>query len=365
MAPLLAQQESRYGQQADRALKRKRSVEFLANSDSKKSRFQVQPKSQLSSLARILQQYGLLEIIVSTLCHDDILALMLASKEICAAIVPRPGSLTNLLGKLRCSGQGIRIRRENHRKSTFFYAYDCTEYARCASDEPNHNIESRPCMDCKVTTCDECRIHCVYQSIIEKPCSEDEIASYSGFVLLSPYEVPILSHHHLYNNTEGSVPRWQDPSNGLCQKYHDQGFIDVPLEFDAYGPPEFVQDILDLDLGQNSFAMSTSSNVPNPSPVLKAFYSGTEQRKRWFCNACLPSSFAKPLDASQQKVCECTLRKHVLDRWLCLRCYQKEVAAFENTYLANTEKCACGKPSDSIICLWCESAVVSKAARTG
>ncbi|KAF5845197.1 hypothetical protein GGP41_001265 [Bipolaris sorokiniana] len=203
-----------------------------------------------------LREYGLLENVLSCLCPDDLLALLLCSKSIYQTLVPQPGSLENLLGKLRCSGKGVRIRRERHVKSSFFYAYECSEYVECGAIDGV--AESRPCTNCKVTTCNECRIHCVYQSIFEKPCEDDELPNYSGFILLSPSEIPILSPHHLKDNL--TTPQWQAPSPATSAPYHDQGFIDVPLEEESFGPPECVDDFLNLNLGTCTFAGPVASN---------------------------------------------------------------------------------------------------------
>jgi hypothetical protein len=300
------------------------------------------------SLLRMVRQYGLLEALISNLCADDLLALLLSSKSMYQAIAPRPGSLETLLGKLNCSGRGVAMRNKRHKKSSFFYTYQCTEYVRCRANN------TRPCSRCKVATCDDCRIHCVYQSHFEKPCEDDELPNFSGFVLLSPPEVPILSPHHM--EPDPPTPQWQDPSLGQAGPYHDQGYIDVPFEEDIYGPPELVEDILDLDLGQYTLTTSaSSSDVPDPSPVLAAFHHTAEQRKRWFCKICLPS--LRP-QGGKFTPCHCTLRNKFLDRWLCLRCYEKEEVLLSKTYSTHIDQCGCGQQSGSLFCLWCRGDVL-------
>jgi hypothetical protein len=268
----------------------------------------------------VFHEYGLLELIVSNLYPDDLLALLLCSKATHETIAPQPGSLENLLGKLKCSGKGVQIRNKRHKKSAFFYAYDCTESIKCGAKASD--TERRPCVKCRVSTCDECRIHCVYQSIYETPCDKDELPNFSGFILLSPSEIPILSPHHMASDDTG--PQWQDPSHSSHAPHHDQGFIDVPFDEDSFGLPESVKDLLELDLGNHTLAASASSSVAHPSPVLRALYQTTEQRKRWFCDECLPSDVILNRKAPQASQCQCTLRHRFLDRWLCLRCYEKE-----------------------------------------
>jgi hypothetical protein len=312
---------------------------------------------QTCPLTAILREYGLLEAILAELRPNDLLSLLLSSKSIHQTLAPRPGSLTNLLGKLRCSGRGVEIRKGRHKKSTFFYAYECTEYVPCSATVKARSVEMRPCVSCKVTTCDECRIHCVYQSHFEKPCDEDELPNFSGFVLLSAPEIPILSPHHLVPDEPTS--KWQDPSQGLAGPYHDQGFMDVPYEDEAFGPPEDVSALLDIDLGRHALAGSVLSNVLDPSPVLRTLHEVTEQRKRCFCDACLSPQLAERPQGCELKVCQCTLRSHLLDRWLCLQCYETEENSFAKAYSHNRQRCGCGQQTINTICMWCRGLVLN------
>jgi hypothetical protein len=313
---------------------------------------------QTCPLVEIFREYGLLETIFGGLGPDDLLALLLSSKAIHQALVPRSGSLENLLGKLHCSGSGVNIRNKIHKKSTFFYTYKCKEYVQCSATVKGRCVETRPCVKCRVATCDECRIHCVYQSNFENPCDEDELPNFSGYVLLSAPETPILSPHHLA--PDEATPRWQDPSIGLTKPYHDQGFIDTPFEDDAFGPPEDVRALLDIDLGRHVLASSALSNVLDPSPVLRALHQATEQRKRKFCDACLPPELAKHSKGGKFHVCQCTLKSHFLNRWLCLRCYETEVASITKAYPNHRHRCDCQQRVGNTVCMWCYGSVIDK-----
>ena len=304
---------------------------------------------QRCPLMEVFHEYGLLEMIISSLYPDDLMALLLCSKTMHKTILPQSSSLENLLGKLKCSGRGVRIRNKRHKKSTFFDAYDCTEYIKCGAKESD--TECRPCSRCKVSTCDECRIHCVYQSIYETPCDEDELPNFSGFILLSPSEIPILSPHHM--SSDHSAPEWESPAHGSSAPHHDQGYIDVPFEEDSFGLPECVEELLELDLGSHTLAASASSNVVHPSPVLRALYQATEQRKRWFCNDCLPKDGSDSRRSLQDSQCQCTLRNRFLDRWLCLRCYEAEETDLDTMFAEHKEHCACGRQAGNKTCLWC------------
>lgn len=336
-------------------------------------------------LAIIARQYQLLESIIGHLQADDLLALALTSKALNKSIFASSTSLQNLLGRLKCSGRGIQIRNECHKKSTFFYSYNCTEYVKCGSDTPLPKFEIKPCITCKVATCNECRIHCTYQSIYEAPSDpddEEELPNFSGFVLLQPLEQPILSPHHLISETSSAAARWRDPSEGHMTPYHDQGYLDVPLETAASAPSECIEDILDLDLGSQSLvSMSGDSRYAAPSPVLSSLCQVTEARKVDICTSCAEDDMSCDICATKPNTtralaanevleeprltpavtCHCTLRSHILDRWLCLRCYSsEETAVAERAHAMNSDKegiCHCGKLAKHVLCLWCQGII--------
>ncbi|KAF1833011.1 hypothetical protein BDW02DRAFT_570512 [Decorospora gaudefroyi] len=328
--------------------KRKRSPDGLVETRKKIHEECLVEPPQQCPLIEVFRQYGLLETIVSNLCPDDLKALLSCSKSMHQTLVPRPGSLENLLRKLTCSGRGVRIRNKRHKKSRW---YD-VEYIPCSTVNPQTEVHA--CVNCKVSTCDECRIHCVYQSMFEHPNQEDELPYVSGFVLLSAPEIPILSLHQIAPDYD--VAEWldpSDPSTGQIGPYHDQGFIDVPYESVSFGPPECVKDILDLDLGQYTLAGSAHSHVADPSPTLEALHHVTEQRKRIFCDACLPPQLADRQGSSQTTLCRCTLRGRFLGRWLCLRCYETEEASMLTAYCDHFKQCGCGEQVGNTVCLWC------------
>jgi hypothetical protein len=333
----------------------------------------------------ITRQYQMIESIVTSLRAKDLLALALTSKSLYESIFTAPSSLENLLGRVQCSGRGIEIRKERHKKSSFFYSYNCTQYVQCGSNTTHRDVETKPCVTCKVATCNECRIHCVYQSIYEPPSDPDdgaELPNFSGFVLLQPLEQPILSPHHLISETSSTVPRWQDPSEGPSAPYHDQGYLDVPLETGASAPPECIEDVLDLDLGcQSLVSMSGDSRYAAPSPVLLSLCQVTEARKVEICTSCMEIGAIHSLQAMQSNAaarppadktadqpcsrpttaCHCTLRSRILDRWLCLRCYSAEESTFRALARnANSDSggvCHCGELSSHSLCLWCHGTI--------
>jgi hypothetical protein len=169
--------------------------------------------------------------------------------------------------------------------------------------------------------------------------------------------------------------RWQDPTMSIQGPYHDQGFLDLPLESTHYGPPERIETILDLDLGQYSLTtFSASSHFGNPSPVFRSLCKAIDMRKLDVCFTCFESQAPKGpgalrpalpqltwLETAQAtgpiQPCHCTLRKHIVDRWVCLRCYEGEVHAMAqatSSPCGKTGLCRCGSHDAMYtLCLWC------------
>lgn len=367
-------------------MKRKRSADLTSLSSQKQKVNNLEATTPRSSLiVEVLREYELLASVVSNLCADDLLALALTSKALHGAIMLRPVSLRNLLGRLRCSGKGIAIRNECHQKSKFFYEYDCTEHVQCGSADTTREIETKPCATCKVATCDECRVHCVYQSIFEAsndPDDPSELPNFSGFVMLKPHEHPILSPHHLVLVPQKQcIERWKDPFLGCSKSYHDQGYLDAPLVSLIPAPPESIEDVLDLDLGEQSLmTFHEDSRYSCPSPALASLCEVSESRKITVCDDCFDSRrpHQSPIEDSDAKIspkaagsgsCHCTMRKRFLSRWLCLRCYQNEERTIEKCVETESSRnsglCRCGTEACRIACLWCWGEIADKIAHDG
>lgn len=333
-------------------------------------------------LLEVLRQYGLLESMVTSLKPKDLLALALSCKAAYSALFPRPGSLDNLLGRMPCCGKGVEIRKRMHHKSTFYYAYQCTEFAQCRTASGRKMIDERPCVTCKLSTCDECRIHCVYQTIYETLDDPEDLPNFSGFVLLDSKECAILSPHHLSTEDVELLPKWQDRAlNAAAGPYHDQGFLDMPLEVDLPGTPERISDALDLDVGLNSLlTWSGNSQFGFPSPVLRSLCNAAEERKLSTCEECfndaqkgykklkpeLPKLCWLSSHRSQQVLeeCHCSMRSHILDRWQCVSCYKSEttiIKRLRNEFLLSGKRsCRCGQVTQRTICLWCWGEVLEE-----
>lgn len=305
-------------------------------------------------LLRVLAQYGLLISIVSNFSPEDLFSLAATSKATYKAIFSGETSRLNILSKMSCDGKGIAIRHANHKKSQYSTGPRCTEYVQCGTHDLTRVVETQPCVSCHQTTCNECRIHCVFQSIMEAPNTSGELPTYSGFALLSPSEMGILTPAH-----------FNGPSVTINSPYHDQGFLDTPLESESYATPESIEEILDFDLGEGSLRLSNSSDEPHPSPVIQAFWEYTEKRKIATCRPCRREERMEfDGEEASDHDCHCTLRTHLLDRWMCLKCFQNETQRNETLYESQkdpTVRCKCDHWSNAKetrvptrrTCLWC------------
>jgi hypothetical protein len=367
-----------------RTMKRKRSGEIPYGRRLRRQTNVSTPAVTTSKLlVDVLSQYGLLNMVVSYICAEDLLALILTSRALHEAIIPRSTSLKNLLSRLSCSGKGIEIRNMCHKKSKYFEIFGCTEYAKCGSDATERSVETKSCATCDVATCDECRIHCVYQTIYQAPSDlndPSELPCFSGFVMLHPHEQPILSPHHLPTDGTHDISRWEDPSKSSSGPYHDQGYLDVPLELSVTAPPEAIEDILDLDLGQRALPLVSEDSRHGhgfPSPVLNSICRVVDARKIELCEWCFKDKapygpaatipfgdfvtslpwLTRTTAFSPIEPCHCTLRTRFLDRWLCLRCYENEENVIGectvDSPMKNARMCQCGWISSHTLCLWC------------
>lgn len=310
-------------------------------------------------LIRILEQYGLLACITRHLFPKDLQALAATSRMAYNAIFPRKSSRASLFKKMRCDGGGVALRKVFHPKSE--YSRDATETVQCGALTKDRDVESHPCVRCQVTTCNECRVHCVYQSIRHPADEPDEFDNYSGFILLDGAEMGILSHSHMLSND--SLP--EDVKRWGSSPHHDQGFLDIPLDSDTFVPPVEIEELINIDLGMRPITAELSSGATHPSSILRTFWDITEKRKRPCCESCL----ARYLCSSDKShtVCRCTLKSHFLDRWLCLCCHQKEQKTIEKLTEGALHKypeyCECGETlsddTEHVICLWCSREVMN------
>lgn len=251
------------------------------------------------------------------------------------------------------------------------------------------SFRSKPCDVCLQTTCDECRIHCVYGSIQQPAEEPDELPELSGFALLvrklsgdcflttypstlgavsltyfqAPREMRILTPAHM--GSAETIPP---------MPYHDQGYLDIPLECSFDAKTESIDAILDFNLGSGPLRLSEFSTARHPSPVIEAFWEITENRKRWICRDCYAETCRQQDMTWPPHNCSCTLRKAFLDRWLCVPCYKMEQKDLKETFPTSRKRCRnkcqpCGnllrRSSPRLMCLWCWGSVVDSTLGIG
>lgn len=322
-------------------------------------------------LIHILEQYGLLISIISNLTPEDFFALAATSKATYRAMVSGNTSIANLLGHMPCSGKGVALRRSLHQRSSASTSSNCVHLDVCASCNPTKAVDTNPCARCSHATCDECRIHCVFNSTIEPAEDEDELPTYSGFALLDSADMGILTPAHL--NCSGSAP---------TSPYHDRGFLDAPWTSQQHAAPEELSEVMDFPIGDRPLRLADNSTARHPSCVIKAFWEYSEgksmvhhlvkarqvddwtERKLRLCEPCWETRRSRDM-------CRCTIRRRVLGRWLCLECFYQESQAIkdvtrEQMHTGSTDgicyiRCHCGDIFDEsacrIECLWCRGEV--------
>ncbi|CAI6342230.1 unnamed protein product [Periconia digitata] len=346
-------------------MKRKRSQETLVPLLQKRTANRRTKKTggKPCRLLKILGQYGLLASIAGNLLPRDLFALAATSKSTYETIFPCKESRTNLFAKMACAGRGVALRRLHHQKSIYFTQYKCEEYAQCQAESHTETSKSKPCEVCLQTTCDECRIHCVYGSIQQPAEATDELPELSGFALLAPEEMRLLTPAHMGLTTVAST-----------MPCHDQGFLDIPIESTEDAKVEYIDDILDFDLGRGALRLSNSSTASHPSPVIQAFWDVTENRKRRICAECYEETRSRQNITGPPHSCCCTLRTVFVDRWLCLPCYQAEQRNLQATFPTSRKWCGircqpCGtslqKSASCLMCLWCWGIVADPTLEDG
>lgn len=308
-------------------------------------------------LLDVLAQYGLLTAIIANLLPRDLYALAATSKTAYRTIFAGHESHASLLGKMVCDSRGVKIRTSYHHILPHLQPPNTSvRTPRCGANDST--ITTHPCATCNHMTCDECRIHCVFQTTYSAPDADDELPNLGGFALLSKHEMGILSPFHL--GLEHCPTREQAENIGLATSYHDKGYLEPPLVSDVYAHPESIADIINFDL-QKPLQLSTSSTAVHPSSVIQPFWEITEARKRWLCHQCRRAWRARSSIEDERYPCHCTLKQRFLDRWLCLSCYQAEVKETANAIIRPKDGdsiCnSCGilalRKNCTRVCAWC------------
>jgi hypothetical protein len=290
--------------------------------------------------------------LVSHLRPDDLVALTTTCQNINSQMRMNEAPVkSNLLTKTLCPGVGLEVRSACHCscKTRGWHSY-----SGCGGE--GYDVDSRPCIACGVNTCDECRIHVVYQVYMEDP-GLDNRRWWAGHVLTDA--VPIALHPP--KAPDGAS--WNLPPD-VMRPHHDQGRFHIPLFVYALADPEPLDRILDTDLGRYEIIPRGRISLPfDGMKVVGTFNDIARSREELVCLSC-----TKERDVLGSMPCQCTLRKRFLDRWVCIPCHldeQQRVSEQINTVpIQETHGwrleiyCRCGikiKPDEyKRRCTWCD-----------
>ncbi|KAF2829025.1 hypothetical protein CC86DRAFT_403675 [Ophiobolus disseminans] len=317
-----------------------------------------------NNLLHITAQYPILEPIVAHLQQSDLLALAQTCQTLHRNLTfDHPDSKANLLKKTLCSGHGVKIRCKIHRspQEKGFGGFESS--IKCGGKYNVPGMESRPCTQCGVTTCDECRIHVTYQSLVEDP-GLDTPRWWAGYVLGYSLVVRLFPPPTPKNTAIDLDGTWNAPLPEL-RPQHDQGRIGVHFDCKQAAKPEPVKRLLDINLGRRLAVEPQGVNTGslNGRSIVAPLHVVITRRILRRCLECFEG-------AAVTKQCDCTLRKHFLDRWLCVGCYKREEAverAATPWLSTKAPSCVCLKqlslasPLDfRVICNWCKGEIIDE-----
>ncbi|KAH5514880.1 hypothetical protein HBI29_095270 [Parastagonospora nodorum] len=312
----------------------------------------------VTPLATSLTQYPVLEMLVSHLKPDDLVTLTTTCQAIQQQFRMGHAKVKkSLLRKTLCPGMGIEIRRSIHCpcKTPGWH-----EYSGCSGE--GYDVASKPCIECGINTCDECRIHVTYQVFMDDS-GFDNRRWWAGYLML----IPSVFGLHPPEGTEGSS--WHLPPDMMASR-HDQGRLHVPAHVLALADPEPLDRILDTNLGRHSLTPWGRTDEPyNGENVIDPFMSIAIRRKVFVCQPC----YQEHHERKEVAPCSCTFRKRFLDRWMCIPCHVKEVHRIERNSTDQLEldenkiyyesfSCLCGSKLSlhgdrESICAWCDGCI--------
>jgi hypothetical protein len=251
-----------------------------------------------NNLLHIMAQYPILEHIVAHLRPRDLVPLAQTCQTAYTSVnLQKASSKSNLLTKTLCPGKGIKIRaiKHNHPHALGFPTF--TAFKMCGGFDDESGIESHPCAGCGVNTCDECRMHMVYQSLVEDPGLAPQ-RWWAGYSVAFPNPVRIFP-------PKGTkIP---SPWNAPLQRYHpmhDQGKIGVYFDANFVAKPEPLARILDFDLGRRLVLEPKHpyNGMLNGKPLLRPFNDLVQHRILRRCPDCFVTLKSQPAATARREI---------------------------------------------------------------
>lgn len=264
----------------------------------------------------------------------------------------------SLLRKTLCPGLGLEIRRSIHCpcKTPAWH-----KYSGCGGE--GYDVTSKPCIECGINTCDECRTHVTYQVFMDDS-GLDNRRWWAGHLMLIPYVFGLLPPEGI----EGSS--WHLPPD-LMTSHHDEGRLHIPAHVSALADPEPLDRILDKNLGRHNLSPWGRTTEPyNGENVIDPLTTIAMDRRVLVCQPC----YKEQRERKEVAPCSCTLRKRFLDRWMCIPCNLKEMNRIQGKRtdqleLDETEihyesfTCRCGSKFSlhgdmEFLCAWCDGCII-------
>jgi len=296
--------------------------------------------------------YSVLEHIVAHLRPSDLYALAGTCNTAYGHLkLDQPTSKANLLTKTLCTGNGM-VTQSKTKTSPQALGYETfRNLSKCGGLDNGALIQSRPCSNYGINTCDEWRFHLVYHSLLENP-GLDEARWWSGYI--AGESTP----RRLFPPKEALA---SSPWHASYRSQHDQGMVGVPFVDSSFAKPEPMDRMLDTDIGRQVLLQATGTLLGPPgrdNETIKLFRPMSLRRIRHRCKDC----FAK---AKVTKKCGCTLRKHYLDRWTCLDCSSAEEAQETQDLRlvgVTTFRCLCIEKRQSLHSTWFAAGVRARSS---
>jgi hypothetical protein len=151
----------------------------------------------------------------------------------------QPTSKANFLSKTLCSGEGMITRSFLHKTSQSLGRWTFKKLSKCGGLNDDVTIESRSCATCGINTCDECRFHLVYHSLLETP-GLDAPRWWAGYVNGMSFPVRLFPSKDVMPNS---------PWHTSERPQHDHGLLGIHFDMPWCAKPEPIDRILGADQG--------------------------------------------------------------------------------------------------------------------
>lgn len=308
--------------------------------------------NQANPLVKITSQYPIRVSLTNQLRPHDVLNLATTCQHLyCYMNLHNAKARSNILSRTLCPGRGLELRKKLHCPC---FTTKWHTIMGCAGD--GFDAESRPCADCGINTCNECRIHVTYQVSIEDPGLLGH-RWWAGYVLTN--RLP----HVIYPPRGPKKFDWYLPV-AESTPHHDEGRLHLNLQNDRLADPAPLDRILDVNLGLEKLGPYGRTRYPYDCVgALGGLHECETNRIELICQSCFVS-----LAKKGWKTCSCTFRKRFVDRWTCLPCHMKETVGDQRSITKDNghyqhprydPRCQCGsvRMFKAMLCKWCKGRV--------